>query len=175
MSQAWQVAVFGAVVTAVVGPLCVWLGYWLANRANQRQTEAATEAERTAKEEAAKRRRRSVEESVRGEARRLEIATTALRVSLPGTPEGKLPARPNPATLLSVLIDGSPLLLGERREETALLDDGMRERFDQLAAAWAKYDMHVKTLRTTEAGVWIDEKTLALLDHLQKSAGELKQ
>jgi hypothetical protein len=174
MSQAWQIAVFGAVVTAVVGPLCVWLGYWLANRANKRQTEAAREAERAATEEAHKRRRRSVEESVKGEVRRLEIAATALRVSLPGTPEGKLPAGPNPATLLSVLIDSSPLLLGERKEEMALLDDGMRERFDQLAAAWVEYNTHIKTLRTSEASIWIEEKTLALLDHLKKAAGELK-
>jgi hypothetical protein len=175
MSQVWQIAFFGLVWSV----LCVLLGYWLVNKhrdAARREAQRTTEEKAKAESaEADQRRRRSVEESVRGEGRRLEIRAAGLRAALPGTPEGKLPAGPN-STPLSVVIDGSPLLVGERREETALLDAGMRERLGRLATAWAEYNMHIKTLRTSEAaGIWIEEKTLALLDHLKKSAGELKR
>jgi hypothetical protein len=156
MSPEWQNAlVNGGLV--VLGAL---LGGWFMHRAGKRHREdarIAREEAEAAREEAEKRLRRGVKEAIEDEGRRIEMVATMLRHTLPGTPEG-LPAGPHPTTLsiAQLAIDSGPLLRGDRRAETAFLDDGTRERVENLATALARYTTRTsraKEFRTAASGL----------------------
>ena len=75
----------------------------------------------------------------------------------------------------SIAVPFCAVIGGDRRAETAFLDDGTRERFEHLATALARCNTHIKSQRISDSGVWIEGETLALLDRLIETGGALKQ
>jgi hypothetical protein len=119
----------------------------------------ATAGRRPARRQADERRLSVIKRAVRVEARRLEIAVSALRRALPSAPQPAARFREQ------LVVESSPLLRGER-EEISLLDDQTRGVLEELAGILDEYNARIETAVVVGQGPLIDQEILALVDRL---------